>query len=191
MKSTEDRILAAATVVFGRKGIMGATTREIARRARVNEVTLFRHFKNKNELLRRVIQQSCRRFEPVFAEAPIETAADLRSTIENFVTVYSRKLSDNEELVRTFIGEITRYPKLSRSLFVEAGRTVRQKFVAYLAAAQKNGLVRADIDVTTAADALTAMLMGGMLRRPLTVGEYEMKTFVKTCVKLYLKGIQP
>jgi AcrR family transcriptional regulator len=46
MKGTEEKILLAATRVFARQGVSGATTREIARRARVNEVTLFRHFKN-------------------------------------------------------------------------------------------------------------------------------------------------
>jgi hypothetical protein len=29
------------------------------------------------------------------------------------------------------------------------------------------------------------------MRRPLTAGEYETKSYVKTCVKLYLQGIQP
>jgi hypothetical protein len=42
-----------------------------------------------------------------------------------------------------------------------------------------------------AADALTAMLLGGVLRRPLTAAQYEIKDYVKTCVKLYLKGLQP
>ncbi len=42
MKETEQRILDAAMRVFGRDGVSGATTREIARVARVNEVTLFR-----------------------------------------------------------------------------------------------------------------------------------------------------
>jgi AcrR family transcriptional regulator len=191
MKGTEERILAAATRAFARHGVTGATTREIARQARVNEVTLFRHFKNKNELLRRVMLQSARRFEPVFSDAASETAADLRGTVENYAAVYARKLSENEEFVRTFLGEMTRQPKLCRSLFVEAGRQVRQKFIAYLRAAQRNGLVRADLDVPTAADALSGMLLGGIMRRPLTAGEYETKSYVKTCVKLYLQGIQP
>jgi AcrR family transcriptional regulator len=38
---TKKRILAAAELVFSRDGFQGATTREIARQAGVNEVTLF------------------------------------------------------------------------------------------------------------------------------------------------------
>jgi AcrR family transcriptional regulator len=191
MKGTEEKILAAATLVFARQGVSGATTREIAREACVNEVTLFRNFKNKDELLRRVIQQSSHRFEPVFADAPIKTAADLCRTIESYAAIYMQKLGAHEEFIRTFIGEMTRHPQLCRRLFVEAGKPVREKFIAYLAAAQKNGLVRSDLDLSTAADALSGMLLSGVMRRPLTSGEYEIDSYVKTCVKLYLKGIQP
>jgi AcrR family transcriptional regulator len=45
---TKKRILAAAELVFSRDGFQGATTREIARQAGVNEVTLFRHFLPRN-----------------------------------------------------------------------------------------------------------------------------------------------
>jgi Bacterial regulatory proteins, tetR family len=41
MDLTEQRILAAAELVFSRDGFQGATTREIAQQAGVNEVTIF------------------------------------------------------------------------------------------------------------------------------------------------------
>ena len=69
MKETGERILEAATRVFARDGVSGATTREIARAAKVNEVTLFRYFKNKNELLQKVIAQCSRRCVHLFEEA--------------------------------------------------------------------------------------------------------------------------
>jgi AcrR family transcriptional regulator len=191
MVKTEDKILRAATGVFARRGVSGATTREIAQRARVNEVTLFRHFKNKDELLRRVIVCSSQRFEDVFAAAPLESAADLRRTIENYARVYAEKLIENEEFIRTFIGELSRHLELCRRLFAEGGKPTREKFIAYLRAAKRRGFVRSNLDVTMAADALTAMLLGGVLRRPLTAAQYEIKDYVKTCVKLYLKGLQP
>jgi AcrR family transcriptional regulator len=48
---TKKRILTAAVRVFSRDGFQGATTREIAREAGVNEVTIFRHFRTREELL--------------------------------------------------------------------------------------------------------------------------------------------
>jgi len=45
-----DKILQAAGKLFARQGYYGTSTREIARLAGVSENTLFRHFKNKEEL---------------------------------------------------------------------------------------------------------------------------------------------
>lgn len=50
---TRARLIKAATKVFATAGLTGATTREIARVAAVNEVTLFRHFQSKEQLLAR------------------------------------------------------------------------------------------------------------------------------------------
>jgi AcrR family transcriptional regulator len=190
MIDTNQRILDAAVRVFGRDGVSGATTREIARAAKVNEVTLFRHFKNKNELLRRVVAQSARRYEHVFAGAAVKTPDDLRRTVRTYAEAHARKLRDNEDFVRTFIGEMNRHLKLCRRLFVESVKPVRQKFIAYLKAAQQAGLVRKDLDPTTAVDALSGMLLAGALRRPLIESTYSSRRYVETCVELFLKGIE-
>jgi AcrR family transcriptional regulator len=190
MTNTGQRILDAALRVFGRDGVSGATTREIARVAKVNEVTLFRHFKNKNELLRQVVLQSSKRYEQVFAEASLKTPDDLRRAVRTYAEAHAQKLRDNEDFVRTFMGEMNRHLKLCRSLFVESGKPVRQKFIAYLQSAQKAGLVRKDLDPTTAVDALSGMLLAGALRRPLTESTYSNRRYVETCVELFLKGIE-
>src|SRR5580700_11253045 len=60
---TKKRILAAAELVFSRDGFQGATTREIAREAGVNEVTIFRHFHTREELLRATLEHECAAFD--------------------------------------------------------------------------------------------------------------------------------
>jgi AcrR family transcriptional regulator len=191
MNETADRILEAAARVFARDGVSGATTREIARVAKVNEVTLFRNFRNKNELLRQVVLRKCHRYEHVFAEASFDTPDDLRRTVEAYVDVYVRVLIENEEFVRTFFGELKRHLKLARQLFIQSNKSVRRKFITYLTSARKRGLVRRDLDVVTAADALTGMLLSGGLRRPLTEAEYSHTRYAKTCLEIFLKGIEP
>lgn len=56
---TRERILCAAREVIARKGKRGATTREIADVAGVNEATLFRHFGSKSALVLAVAQRFC------------------------------------------------------------------------------------------------------------------------------------
>lgn len=58
-EETRERILIAAREVIGRKGKRGATTREIADVAGVNEATLFRHFGTKEALLVACAQHFC------------------------------------------------------------------------------------------------------------------------------------
>ena len=96
MKDTRQKIMDAALKVFGRDGISGATTREIARVGKVNEVTLFRYFKNKNELLQQAVLCSATRYEQVFAEASLKSPEDLRRTVRSYADAYATKLSENE-----------------------------------------------------------------------------------------------
>jgi TetR/AcrR family transcriptional repressor of mexJK operon len=58
-EETRERIILAARDVIARKGKRGATTREIADAAGVNEATLFRHFGNKEQLIIAVARQAC------------------------------------------------------------------------------------------------------------------------------------
>ena len=51
----ERAIIMAAAALIGERGINGATTAEIARRANVTEKTLFRYFPSKKDLVRRVM----------------------------------------------------------------------------------------------------------------------------------------
>lgn len=58
VESTEDRILHAAMKVFSINGYKGATTIEIANKANVNEITIFRKFNSKENLLKSVIKKN-------------------------------------------------------------------------------------------------------------------------------------
>lgn len=55
-QETRDRILAAASQLMAKKGYKGATTRKISQLAGVNEVTIFRHFKNKEAILEELLK---------------------------------------------------------------------------------------------------------------------------------------
>ena len=56
--TAEQRILDAALKVFASEGYTGTTTRRIAEEANVAEVTLFRKFQSKENLLREILLQN-------------------------------------------------------------------------------------------------------------------------------------
>jgi len=54
-RSSRERVLKAATALFAARGFHETSTRDVARKARVNEVTVFRLVKNKRELYLQVL----------------------------------------------------------------------------------------------------------------------------------------
>lgn len=54
---TRDRILDAAAELMRTRGIVRATTKEIAKAAGFSEATLYKHFRDKEELLLRVLRE--------------------------------------------------------------------------------------------------------------------------------------
>ena len=75
---THDAILDSALEVFCRFGYDGTTTRAIAYKAKVNEVTLFRHFGSKKKLFQAIvdrdmdISQVAAEIPPPHGEDPVE-----------------------------------------------------------------------------------------------------------------------
>jgi len=55
MEQTRRRILQAALELFSKNGFAGTTTREIAQKAEITEVTLFRHFNSKETIFEETI----------------------------------------------------------------------------------------------------------------------------------------
>jgi AcrR family transcriptional regulator len=76
---TEDRIIDAALSLWREGGFSAVTTRAVAARAGVNEVTLFRHFSSKEGLLRAAAGRAAGRSvpDPSRDGASVDLAADL------------------------------------------------------------------------------------------------------------------
>ncbi|MBX6350942.1 MAG: helix-turn-helix transcriptional regulator [Clostridia bacterium] len=96
----------AALAVFAERGLRGATTRAIAERAEVAELTLFRHFGSKLALLREAVQNFS---PPVAVPTPTDdVVADLRTLLAG----YMRTIQYKEGLVLRLISELIRHPDL-------------------------------------------------------------------------------
>lgn len=57
MKNAKERILEVTFQLISEKGYLGTTTREIAHKAGVTELTLFRHFGSKEKLFEAVLNK--------------------------------------------------------------------------------------------------------------------------------------
>ncbi|MBE9052162.1 TetR/AcrR family transcriptional regulator [Nostocales cyanobacterium LEGE 11386] len=187
---TRARLIEAATKVFANAGLIGATTREIARVAGVNEVTLFRHFQSKEQLLSAVIQQAIALQAEALAHQD-EWTQNLHIDLTHYARLSSRMMAENEALIRTFIGESKRHPEAARLILYETDKSLRQQLIAYLKKSQEKGKVRPELDLRASVDSFVGMLLHGMLRfsdTPDTL-EYSRRCYIDTCVDLFVRGI--
>lgn len=187
---TRQRLLDAAFHVCSEHGLHGATTREIADVAHVNEVTLFRHFGSKEKLIAALFEQVLATLTESLNETEAD-AQDLERDLTRYAQRYHAMLMTNEALIRTIIGEAKRHPEEARKVMCEAGRSLRERLIDYLRSAQDAGTVREDLELGPAIDAFTGMLMSGMLRRTgfKTYIDYSADDYIRTVVDLFLRGI--
>ncbi|MCP6757887.1 MAG: TetR/AcrR family transcriptional regulator [Fischerella sp. CENA71] len=189
---TRDRLIKAAIAVMSTEGIIGATTREIAHIAGVSEVTLFRHFQNKEQLLSAVAEYVTALQLEALANQQ-EWTQDLRCDLLHYAWLYNNMLEEHEALVRMFIGEAQRHPQEALRVFQQAALSLREKLVVYLQTGVRRGDVHPDVDLPLAVDLFTGMLLSGMLRRhaaPIPQG-YSRDRYIEGCVDLFVRGISP
>jgi TetR/AcrR family transcriptional regulator len=122
MEDTEQRILDAALRVFASEGYTGATTRRIAEEANVAEVTLFRKFKSKENLLREVLinnQTAFSSLDDLFQkEKDVNLEVELRILGKNIAKVMKDKKKDSKRRMFMFMlfEEGRRRPEVSEAL---------------------------------------------------------------------------
>ncbi|WP_287371891.1 TetR/AcrR family transcriptional regulator [Oceanithermus sp.] len=110
--STDERLLEAALELLAERGYRGATTRAIAERAGVAEVTLFRRFGSKARLL----AEAVRRAGAAFEEAAARPSGDLRADLHALAGRYLGQLKRGGALIFVMAGEASREPELRRAL---------------------------------------------------------------------------
>ncbi|WP_185020673.1 TetR/AcrR family transcriptional regulator [Histidinibacterium lentulum] len=85
-----DRILDAALAVWREEGFRAATTRKVAARAGVGEMTLFRRYGDKGKLMAAVMAREAERFAPEAMTPTEDVAADLRAIVAGYAELLDR-----------------------------------------------------------------------------------------------------
>ena len=187
---TRKRILAAAEVVFSRDGFQGATTREIAREAGVNEVTIFRHFRTREELLHSTLEHSCASLDALI-QMDENWSDDLFGRLERYIRELYAHVRGKEAIARAFIGEARVLSDSTRHTLQEFMLKRKARFVAGLEQAQEAGLVRKGIDLSAAADFIRDSIHSAMLRHTAYGDDAEsVAAHLKGVTEIFYQGIK-
>jgi AcrR family transcriptional regulator len=106
-EGTDDRILDAAMELFSDLGYAGTTTRAIAARAGVNEVTLFRNFGSKRNLFVAAIRRETD-VSGELEEFPFEISRDLEEDLTTIGLRITEAMTSRAPLIRIMMTEASR-----------------------------------------------------------------------------------
>lgn len=185
-----ERLISAAGKVFGLKGLQGATTREIAREAGVNELTLFRHFHSKANLLATVLHHAAEDQAQVRVRMDASDQ-DVLSGLLTFARAFNEMLESHEGLIRTLIGEVHRDPASARQVTDGAFAPWRESLTMHLRSWQSSGAILPTLALAPMVDHFIGMLLSGMLRRtcPWATREYTTEEYLQTSVGIFVRGV--
>ena len=191
-KSTKARLIEAALDLFAERGVTETTTKAVAERAQVNEVTLFRNFGNKYRLLLAVIEDSA-----VFAKlvhSLVERASD-KNNVADFLLEYAQEtlhiLNKAPDLVRSIVGEAGNYP-IENRVALGKGLSEANRYVAdYLenAIAQEN--LQSDLTAEQIVNLFNFLLLGYFVAESSTENYAyweKQEDFLESVVTLFLQG---
>ena len=164
--STRERILTAAFAVFRKGGFSGASTLEIATRAKVSKRDLYALFGSKHAMLAACIRERASRMrQPLELAAPMPTSREaVAATLVELGTSVLRVACHPDVLAvhRLAIAESDRSPAIARTLDSSGREANHAALGAWLARAQAQGLIGAG-DPTAMATHFLAVLWGGLL----------------------------
>ena len=185
--NASERLLDAAARVFARKGLKGATTREIAVEAGLSEMTLFRRFGTKEKLLRAVVERFfARRIEPPPAQ---QTPGDLRAALLHYAKLQHRLMDESLPIIRVLLGELHHFSKDHRDVLHDVFKPMRSAINALLTVQQKKARRSADIEMLI--DMLEGVIFIDSLRRShgaMTL--YSAQHCLDTAVEMMLTRLQ-
>ena len=156
-----NRILAAAARVYAQYGFRGATTRLIASEAGVNEVTIFRTFGSKAQLLQAMLQSQV----TAIAVPSLSTdITDPQAEITRWCASMLDYLRGHSHLVRKTIAEAEERPDAACAA-CEGPNTAGASLALYVEHLREEGLCDADADVEVAVSMFMSTMFGDALYR--------------------------
>jgi AcrR family transcriptional regulator len=160
---TRARILDAAARLMRTAGLTRTTTKEIAREAGCSEATLYKHFRDKEDIFVRVLRERVPSFVDLLAGLPEQAGEG--SVVEHLEDVARRGVLFYREMV-PMAGALLASPELLAAhlakLDPEVGPQMpTRSLAAYLRAEQRRGRMAASVD----ADAAAALLVGACFHR--------------------------
>lgn len=171
-------------------GIQGLTTREIAKRQKVSEATIFRHYRNKNELLLAVLDYYMQ-FDTDIYQSIRMTELKSMDAIRYYVMEYAEYYQNYPAITSiTQIYDVLRYTPELEMKVNEIQRNRTKILAELIEAAKKAGDIAGDIDSRMIAEMILGLLREICLNWRLEKYSFSYKDRTKASLDLLLAAFQ-
>jgi AcrR family transcriptional regulator len=181
-----DRIVDTARDLFRRHGIKSVGVDAIAEAAGTNKMTLYRHFKSKDELIAECLRFQARRAEEKWAELEAAFPNDFRARLHGWVRLAAEIACGEDrgcDLANAAI-ELPDEDHPARRVVEEFKREQRDRLAALCRAAGAS-------DAETLADSLSLLLEGARVSRQSVGRDGPCARFVRAADMLIASLLQP
>jgi AcrR family transcriptional regulator len=142
---TSEKIIAAFLELVQEKGYKGTTTRAISEKAKINEVTIFRHFGNKKGIIKAAVQAFSNRMQllPIIEH---DMTWDLESDLLTIAKLYHSFVTKYEALILIGIRETVDFPKINEEV-AQIPIKLKTIIINYLSEMKKRGKIAENINI--------------------------------------------
>ncbi|GAA5025712.1 TetR/AcrR family transcriptional regulator [Microbacterium fluvii] len=181
-QARRQRIVDEALLVFARSGLTAGSIREIAKRVDLTPAGVLHHFSSKEELFAEVLRQRDEKVRQAAGDPAAHTVVEQAAK----VVAHNQQTRGLTSLYAMVSAEATDPQHPSHEEFAERYRASAAGATELLAAGQRDGEVRADLDPALAARLISAV-MDGIQLQWLLDDDVDMNALFAEFVRGYLR----
>jgi len=191
-QETANRILYEAMRIFLAKGYHGTSIEDITRAARLTKGALYWHFKSKEDLLKRIVEEYEKRFLDGMIQAVSGVNGGILDKIEKYFRYNAAFSYYNRELCVSFDTLAAELVGAHHGIETEFRRVYRkyQKFLSNLIVqGKKEKVFKREMDEDLSALVVIAFHVGILLQWSMNKDEIDGEAYVNTFKKIMLQGL--
>ena len=155
----DEQVYLAALQTITKRGYAGATTKQIAEAANMSEVTLFRKYGSKAELIRQAMTAMA---EQLDFESATQYTGDVGGDLRHVVEMYQGAAEKNGQFIYAIILEIQRFPELAEA--IDTPKEMFSRIAQLIARYQDDGVLRQEHPMQALAGLLGPLIATNMMR---------------------------
>ena len=188
MTKRQEKILDQAMDLMIQEGIKGLTMKKVADRMKFTEPAMYRHFKDKQDMVVALIHRIRTGYEEVVSKA--DKTRDPREYFHAMVCSLLDYLEQVRGVTILFLSESTfsRDDEVRKALLAFYSGMIWH-VAEYLKEARERGLVRGDVDEEAGAVILVGMIQSLTIRFLLSGGELKITDKCENILNIFLRGV--